>query len=86
MLKRTIVLHEDLLELLRKFPSSPAVLNPFSMSWRPLVGTIDISADVQQTIEWHKQAAIAATPRRLLEFVASSMCYLKQPATVPPVT
>jgi hypothetical protein len=46
-------LRDRFLELLRKFPTSPCVVNPFSMAWRPLVGTVDISFDVQQTIEWH---------------------------------
>lgn len=51
LLKRTRKLLEDMLQLMRKFPNSPAVLNPFSHNWRPLVGATDYGWDVKGVME-----------------------------------
>jgi hypothetical protein len=56
LLARAYKIHKGLLELMWKWPTSPCVLTPISISWRPLVGTTDISADVQATMAWHKEA------------------------------
>jgi hypothetical protein len=58
--------HEQLLELLWKWPQSPCVLTPFSISWRPLVGTTNIGEDVRATMEWHKRALAVVEKARAL--------------------
>jgi hypothetical protein len=55
LLIRSRKLSGGLLDLMRRFPNSPAVLSPFSMTWRPLVGTTDFGWDVKEMITWHAE-------------------------------
>ena len=47
-----------LLDLMRRFPNSPAVLSPFSMTWRPLIGTTDFGWDVKEMMAWHSKCLL----------------------------
>jgi hypothetical protein len=55
LLIRTHKVHEGLLELMRRFPGSGVVLTPFSITWRPNVGTMNVTDDVRQTIDWYNE-------------------------------
>lgn len=41
------------MELMRRFPSSPAIADPFGKTWRPLVGTTNFGEDVREVLRWH---------------------------------
>jgi hypothetical protein len=51
---QTFVLAERLMQMMYNWPTSPAVANPFTIGWRPLVGQTDIPVDQQQVMEWRR--------------------------------
>ncbi|MGH9359706.1 MAG: hypothetical protein ACRD1O_11125 [Terriglobia bacterium] len=74
---------QSYIELMRRFPNSAAVNNPFSTTWRPYVGNTTVPIDIQEMIAWHKDCmnflnilessgAVKATRLRSLALVSSA--------------
>lgn len=55
LLKSCRNLKAQFMELMRRFPSSPSLANPFGKTWRPLVGTTTIEDDVRETMKWQSE-------------------------------
>lgn len=50
----TFALAERLMQMMHDWPKSPAVTNPFTIGWRPLVGQTEIPLDQQRVMEWRR--------------------------------
>jgi|SRR5260370_2482683 len=55
LLKELRQITEEFMDLMYKFPNSEAVAAPFSKTWRPLVGTLDIPTHQQEVMRWHSR-------------------------------
>jgi len=54
LLKGCCTLKDQFVELMRRFPKSPSLENPFGKTWRPLVGDTTFGEDVKEMMSWHK--------------------------------
>lgn len=56
LLRKVRKLERELLSAMSKWPTSPAFLTPFSISWRPPVTQSNDKPDVQAMLQWHDRA------------------------------
>ena len=55
LLAKTQTTYASFMNLMRRWPNSPAVLNPFGKNWRPLVGETNIGADSEAVMNWRDE-------------------------------